>query len=225
MVYSRFNIVVGLVGLIGIFYGTFKVTTPGKFTQWSNWSTCPVTCGDGVQTRTRTCTAPSPGAFGLDCEGARMQKVDCREKPCPIDGGYTEWGGFENCDKSCGGGTRKRKRTCTKPLPLYGGRSCVHLGIAEETHSCNVEPCPVNGGYSEWGPYSNCGVDGGKACGKGKKFRTRICNKPAPQNGGKPCEGPEKESTECENPCPTLATAVKTSNTTSNATTPTAKSA
>ena len=39
----------------------------GKYTKWSSWK-CSVTCGRGVETRTRTCTNPPPSNGGKDCK-------------------------------------------------------------------------------------------------------------------------------------------------------------
>lgn len=197
-------------------YITIKAITPGEFSNWSNWSDCSVSCGGGLIKRNRTCTNPVPGPLGMDCSGIRVMTRKCNEKPCAIDGGYSPWSEFTKCAKSCGVGTRMRSRTCTNPLPQNGGRNCQHLGDAEEKQYCNVHPCPVNGGYSEWGKYTECVADGGKACGKGNRVRIRTCNNPEPKHKGKQCEGPAKETAKCEITCPTLATTVKSNNTATN---------
>ena len=56
------------------------------------------------------------------------------------DGGWTEWDESETCSKTCGEGTKTRRRTCTNPSPALGGADCP--GDAEETVSCNIKPCP-----------------------------------------------------------------------------------
>ena len=59
----------------------------------------------------------------------------------------------------------------------------------------------VNGGYSDWMPYSVCS----KTCGGGVQTRKRTCTNPPPSNGGKDCSGlgPDNTTRECNNQtCP-----------------------
>ena len=51
----------------------------------------------------------------------------------------------------------------------------------------------VDGGLSDWTKFGNCS----SACGVGFRFRTRKCNNPAPQHGGKDCEGELHETEDC----------------------------
>lgn len=48
-----------------------------------------------------------------------------------------------------------------------------------------VCPTPVNGRWSPWSPWSACTV----TCGGGIRERSRLCNSPEPQYGGKACMG------------------------------------
>jgi len=54
----------------------------GGFSDWSDWSTCSVTCG-GLQTRSRTCTNPAPAKGGADCVGDAVESRPCNIDPCP----------------------------------------------------------------------------------------------------------------------------------------------
>jgi len=124
--------------------------------------------------------------------------------PCPVDGGYGEWGEFSKCTVTCGGGVRHRTRECNNPKTVLPGKTCEEQGLGsnEEMETCNVESCPVNGGYTEWSEFSECTV----TCGGGVRERTRECSNPAPENNGIDCEklGPAKESDICNNEaCPT----------------------
>ena len=55
----------------------------GRFGRWSNYSTCSVSCGGGVQFRERNCDSPPPKYGGEDCDGPRRENRSCQEKECP----------------------------------------------------------------------------------------------------------------------------------------------
>ena len=59
-----------------------------------------------------------------------------------VNGGYTEWSSWTACSVTCGGGTVKRTRNCTNPLPQYGGKDCSLDGPEIITQACNPQPCP-----------------------------------------------------------------------------------
>ncbi|XP_074859244.1 complement component C8 beta chain [Carettochelys insculpta] len=62
-----------------------------------------------------------------------------------------------------------------------------HHGTAcENTERKDV---PINGNWGCWSSWS--------ACSGGQRTRRRQCNNPAPQNGGKPCTGPNVETINC----------------------------
>merc|ERR1719494_843167 len=64
--------------------------------------------------------------------------------PGGINAGYTLWSDWSECSETCGGGTTKRNRFCTKPEPKYGGKTCKgrNLGNDVQTKSCNTQDCP-----------------------------------------------------------------------------------
>uniref|UniRef100_A0A7M5UY58 Uncharacterized protein n=1 Tax=Clytia hemisphaerica TaxID=252671 RepID=A0A7M5UY58_9CNID len=113
-----------------------------------------------------------------------------------VDGGWSSWSGFSSCTLSCGSGTQYRTRACDNPASQYGGKHCE--GYEREEKSCNTNPCPVDGGWSSWSGFSSCTL----SCGSGTQYRTRACDNPASQYGGKHCEGHEREEKSCNiNPC------------------------
>lgn len=64
-----------------LFFFLYKVD--GNWSEWKPWSSCPVTCGGGLETRIRTCTNP-PAAFGgQSCPGVAEESRPCNEEPCP----------------------------------------------------------------------------------------------------------------------------------------------
>ncbi|KAM9476100.1 hemicentin-1 isoform 3-T3 [Clarias gariepinus] len=75
-----------------------------------------------------------------------------------------------------------------------GEYRCVaenEVGVIERTISLKLQ---VAGGYSHWEQWGPCSV----TCGRGLQQRTRLCNNPAPTNGGATCEGPDTESRQCQ---------------------------
>ncbi|KAL5248998.1 hypothetical protein ACHWQZ_G018005 [Mnemiopsis leidyi] len=169
----------------------------GGYSDFGDWSECSVVCGGGTQTRTRTCTNPAPANGGADCVGASSETRQCNSNVCPVDGGYSDFGDWSECSAVCGGGTQTRTRTCTNPAPANGGADCV--GDSSETRQCNSNACPVDGGYSDFGDWSECSA----VCGGGTQTRTRTCTNPAPANGGADCVGSSSEIRQCNaNACP-----------------------
>ncbi|XP_019645297.1 PREDICTED: receptor-type tyrosine-protein phosphatase U-like [Branchiostoma belcheri] len=49
----------------------------GGWSEWGDWSSCSVSCGEGNMTRTRTCDNPSPAYGGRDCEGTASETQTC----------------------------------------------------------------------------------------------------------------------------------------------------
>ena len=60
--------------------------TNGGWSGWSEWSACSVTaCGSsGTQTRTRTCTNPTPANGGANCSGSNTETQACSTAACPV---------------------------------------------------------------------------------------------------------------------------------------------
>ena len=174
----------------------------GGYTPWSNFSECSVSCGGGgTRFRIRNCTQPKPQYGGENCSniGPPLETEVCHLTPCPVHGNYSAWSAFSSCSTSCGGGYRTRNRTCTEPVPKYGGRNCSGLGYEKRT--CNLGECPIHGGYSEWSNFSVCS----HTCGNSTKTRIRICNNPIPSYGGRDCKnlGPNSDTVPCDTPpCP-----------------------
>jgi len=60
---------------------------------------------------------------------------------------------------------------------------------------------PVNGNWGAWSAFSTCT----KTCASGTQSRTRVCNSPAPANGGAACVGSASESQACNTQSCTVA--------------------
>ncbi|XP_043941249.1 hemicentin-1 [Protopterus annectens] len=173
------------------------VQVHGGYSEWLHWGPCSVSCGQGVQKRIRQCNNPVPANGGRPCQGPDSDVQFCQNKPCPVDGLWSEWGPWDDCSRTCGKGNRTRIRSCSNPPAQYGGRPCE--GRAVEAIMCNSRPCPVNGNWGTWLPWGQCS----ETCGKGTHSRLRLCNNPPPAFDGAFCEGSDTQIQVCnERHCP-----------------------
>ncbi|XP_038615928.1 adhesion G protein-coupled receptor B1 isoform X4 [Tachyglossus aculeatus] len=156
--------------------------------EWSPWSVCSATCGEGWQTRTRFCVSSS---YSTQCSGPLREQRQCNNSAvCPVHGAWDEWSPWSLCSSTCGRGFRDRTRTC-KP-PQFGGNPCE--GPEKQTKFCNIALCPgraVDGNWNEWSGWGSCSA----SCSNGTQQRTRECN--GPSYGGAECQGPWAETRDC----------------------------
>ncbi|XP_078677339.1 von Willebrand factor D and EGF domain-containing protein-like isoform X2 [Branchiostoma floridae x Branchiostoma belcheri] len=154
------------------------------------------TCAEGHVLIIDTCQDINECALNINDCGPDQLCVNSRGSySCVdvVDGGWSDWGPWSGCSVTCGTGEMTRDRTCTNPAPANGGADCV--GLAQETQPCDTGvPCPVNGSWSDWGPWSGCSV----TCGTGEMTRDRTCTNPAPANGGADCVGLAQEMQACD---------------------------
>ncbi|XP_029919408.1 adhesion G protein-coupled receptor B2 isoform X5 [Myripristis murdjan] len=163
--------------------------------EWSQWSVCSLTCGQGWQVRTRSCVS-SP--YGTLCSGALRETRMCNNTAsCPGEPGITgsvhglweEWSSWSLCSVTCGRGSRTRTRKCVN------GGGATPCGRPEtQTKLCNIAVCPVEGQWLDWAPWSRCSV----TCNTGTQQRQRRCSSSV--HGWAECKGPHQESRECTNP-------------------------
>uniref|UniRef100_A0A8C5H5Z3 Adhesion G protein-coupled receptor B1-like n=1 Tax=Gouania willdenowi TaxID=441366 RepID=A0A8C5H5Z3_GOUWI len=175
-------------GVDGSNVGAVATQTDVKADEWSSWSTCSVTCGEGWQSRTRVCATSS---FSTQCTGPLRENRPCNNSAvCPVDGAWDEWTPWSLCSSTCGRGYRDRTRTCKQPQ--NGGEPC--RGPTRQTKFCNIAVCPgeeVDGHWNDWSAWTACS----SSCSNGTMQRTRECN--GPSYGGSECHGSWKETANC----------------------------
>ncbi|XP_072015024.1 A disintegrin and metalloproteinase with thrombospondin motifs 1-like [Amphiura filiformis] len=130
------------------------------------------------------CYSVVPAAEGTYCgQGKWCVSGQCvsnnGQGPQSVDGGWSSWGGFSTCSRTCGGGVSSRKRLCNNPPPQNGGALCE--GNDAEHNLCNRDDCatsqpdfahdqcaitnsePWNGNYHTWTAYF-IGLSGDGLC-------------------------------------------------------------
>uniref|UniRef100_A0A7N6A631 Adhesion G protein-coupled receptor B1a n=1 Tax=Anabas testudineus TaxID=64144 RepID=A0A7N6A631_ANATE len=153
--------------------------------EWSAWSVCSLTCGEGWQSRTRFCVSSS---YSTQCSGPLREQRPCNNSAvCPVHGSWEEWTPWSLCSSTCGRGYRSRTRICTPPQ--FGGDPCD--GPEKQTKFCNIAVCPVDGVWNEWSSWGSCSA----SCSNGTMQRTRECN--GPSYGGSECRGEFLETVDC----------------------------
>ncbi|XP_038664712.1 adhesion G protein-coupled receptor B1 isoform X8 [Scyliorhinus canicula] len=153
--------------------------------EWSPWTVCSSTCGQGTQTRMRSCVS-SP--YGTSCSGPLREMRLCNNSAvCPVHGVWEEWSPWSLCSSTCGRGHRDRTRSCMQPQ--FGGNPCE--GPEKQTKFCNIALCPVDGNWNDWSSWSQCSA----TCSNGTQQRTRECN--GPSFGGAECQGYWSENRPC----------------------------
>ncbi|XP_043232407.1 A disintegrin and metalloproteinase with thrombospondin motifs 9-like isoform X4 [Amphibalanus amphitrite] len=162
-----------------------------------NWSTCSVTCGQGVSRRTVLCVAPD--GHRIDdalCEGQRPETSRACERPvCPpptappptstpaaprwsdpatnlIDHyrNYVwRWGNWSECSVTCGRGVKSRSVACynSRTGHVQPKEACRHMEQPRESKPCQQAFC----GEWRFGNWSACSA----TCGQSLKRRQVTC--------------------------------------------------
>ncbi|KAL7057883.1 hypothetical protein AAHC03_017044 [Spirometra sp. Aus1] len=178
--------------------------------QRSNWGPwrCPgeeTTCSEKLAVRYKCpegdCVANSQCT---SYPGFQMTR-DCKEV---LEAGlcvptWSAWTAWSSCSAACGSAERTRFRACIGAWKASSEGAppgtCADPRLASggmERRDCPMRRlCPrIAGGWGDWGPYSNCSA----ICGKGYRQRIRLCNRPAPQGGGVPCQGIDTQRVICD---------------------------
>lgn len=78
-------------------------------------------------------------------EGDSRDTSTCGKDPCPEPPSpkWTRWGAWSSCSHSCGGGRRRRKRSCSEPTKCFRSSGKVQEQL------CAANPCPDEGGCGD----------------------------------------------------------------------------
>lgn len=76
--------------------------------------------------------------------GGETDVQRCGDMPCDeMMSEWSEWGPWDDCSASCGGGARMRFRYCKTPNQSTDRSSC--LGDRYAVELCNAQECPTEG--------------------------------------------------------------------------------
>ncbi|KAI6241997.1 hypothetical protein M3Y99_00276400 [Aphelenchoides fujianensis] len=150
------------------------------------WSSCSVSCGKGVKTRSAFCTdvANQQRVDDEECEAANATKPQL-EKSCQTVDCEAEWflGDWESCSESCGShGWQYRVIYCHRVFAngkrmTVDDSNCTSEERPPVKQTCNRFACP------EWhaGPWSACS----EKCGDAKQYRSVTCRSEKEGDEGK----------------------------------------
>ncbi|XP_034394773.1 properdin-like isoform X2 [Cyclopterus lumpus] len=152
----------------------------GGWGSWSPFSSCPVTCGVGLQESLRGCDNPAPKSGGRPCPGEGRRTSICQIKShCPVDGQWSEWSQWKECKYPFGdrnirckmlGGSQIRDRHCRHRA--HNGSMCSGNDLMERRVCYDVTGCYLKGSWDGWETWSLCS----SSCeGESKRFRSRHC--------------------------------------------------
>ncbi|XP_065653714.1 A disintegrin and metalloproteinase with thrombospondin motifs adt-1-like isoform X5 [Hydra vulgaris] len=109
---------------------------------WGEWDKtyCSKTCGNGLIAYRRSCNNPPPLYNGCDCMGVNNSTEECNtDIICPVNGNWSLWSSWSLCSQPCGGGVKTRFRSCSNPMPSFGGLDC--FGSVGEFEYCAWHKC------------------------------------------------------------------------------------
>uniref|UniRef100_A0A673ZCG8 Adhesion G protein-coupled receptor B2 n=1 Tax=Salmo trutta TaxID=8032 RepID=A0A673ZCG8_SALTR len=171
--------------------GVFQAQTGDPAAEeWSQWSVCSLTCGQGWQVRTRSCVS-SP--YGTLCSGALRETRMCNNTAtCPVEGQWLDWAPWSRCSVTCSTGSQQRQRRCSASVHVWAECKGPH----QETRECTNPSCD-GGNWGSWNHWSLCS----KTCDSGWQRRFRMCEGTGIQ--GYPCDGSGEEVRSCnDKKCP-----------------------
>nr|XP_047137903.1 uncharacterized protein LOC100212432 [Hydra vulgaris] len=106
----------------------------GGLSNWSEYSECSASCGDGIKERERTCTNPIPSGAGKGCVGELSEAVKCNLGKCPA---IIEIQSYKVLEPS-------ETLILKEEFPLVKGKLIATLKIMNKEYSISFEVKPTS---------------------------------------------------------------------------------
>lgn len=149
---------------------------------WTSWSECSESCGNGTQTKIRTCDKRATNGGQTCAQQGLASSQNCKLIDCPVDGVLSAWSEWTACN--CSESKRDRTRSCSPAR--HGGISCMSAILTESEDCTDTQSCPASS-LSAWSDWSSCS----ETCGNGQHTRSRNCT------GGDCGSSPLSETGDC----------------------------
>jgi len=134
----------------------------GQWSSWGSWSPCTVSCGGGVQARTRSCQG------GSNCAGQSSQSRSCNSLVCPTPDSGSNGAQYEDLGIGQCRTTNYQRGVilCTDPLDVCNERcvdlcdadcDCTGYMLAADSQKCQLFYSPLRSYVgSRWEGASSC---------------------------------------------------------------------
>ncbi|WAR08191.1 SEM5B-like protein, partial [Mya arenaria] len=198
---------------------------PVGWTSWSGWTSCSVTCGTGLQKRSRSCQNPTASNINESCTGNALEFNTCTNTKCEyfadsvlipvlkelhipeqlyihLPSENTHEYGYRcglNCTFPNGVFIRiysRDQRNCEDATT-----NCDLFDICQRDVEKAKELCRKYCNLCDvidgaWAVWSSWGQCD-VTCGSGTRSRVRPCDNPAPAHGGDVCQGEKEQTIAC----------------------------
>ncbi|XP_063420519.1 furin-like protease kpc-1 [Mytilus trossulus] len=145
------------------------------WTNWGQWSSCSVTCGQATQSRRRQCHSGS-------CSGVRLETRRCSDLECQNEVHYN--GRRSGVCPPQNELTTRCMEQCSYDSDCSVNQKCCFNGCGK---TCEMSRA-YQGSWTNWNQWSICSV----TCGRGTRSRRRQCH-----SGH--CSGERSETGQCNN--------------------------
>jgi len=129
------GIIAVIIGIIVFLVRQNKKNSPVDCVtnEWTDWSSCSVSCGGGSQSRSRTIKTAQKN--GGKCDVILSETRSCNTQVCPVDCEVSSWSAFGPCINVNGVLKKTRTKTITKQAS-NGGTACPPASELKDEQVC-----------------------------------------------------------------------------------------